>query len=211
MKKIIVRLDSRVKVGVRRLRRSTQDAGLAMRCQMILHASKGRSSRTIAEALGCSRSWVSRVIRRFQEQGEVGLMDRSEDNGRLKLDGQYLGQLYEIVSKRPSDYGYLRPTWTRALLVAVMKRLTGVTIHVTTMSRALKRIGARRGRPRPVVRCPWSKPARNRRLRQIRNMLESLPADEVAVYQDEVDIHLNPKIGLDWMNQGPAKRTPNTW
>ena len=25
------------------------------------------------------------------------------------------------------------------------------------------------------------------------------------MYQDEVDIHLNPKIGLDWMNQGQQK------
>ena len=25
------------------------------------------------------------------------------------------------------------------------------------------------------------------------------------MYQDEVDIHLNPKIGLDWMNRGQQK------
>jgi len=32
----------------------------------------------------------------------------------------------------------------------------------------------------------------------------------VAVYEDEVDIHLNPKIGLDWMVRGQQKevRTP---
>jgi len=27
----------------------------------------------------------------------------------------------------------------------------------------------------------------------------------VAVYEDEVDIHLNPKIGLDWMGLGQQK------
>jgi len=32
-----------------------------------------------------------------------------------------------------------------------------------------------------------------------------LPSDEVAVYEDEVDIHLNPKIGLDWMVEGQQK------
>jgi hypothetical protein len=37
-----------------------------------------------------------------------------------------------------------------------------------------------------------------------------LPRREVAVYEDEVDIHLNPKIGLDWMVRGQHKqvRTP---
>jgi hypothetical protein len=41
-----------------------------------------------------------------------------------------------------------RPTWTRELLIATMVRLTGVRIHVTTMSRALALIQARRGRPK---------------------------------------------------------------
>lgn len=205
MKPIVVTLEHRVKVRIRRLRRSTKDAGLAMRCQIILHAGKGRSSRTIAEAVGCSRSWVSRAIRRFVDYGEAGLMDRREDNGTLKLDEWYLGQLLEVVSRRPTDFGQRRPTWTRELLVKVMTRLSSIRVHPGTMSRALKQIGARWGRPRPVVRCPWPKRAKNKRLRQIRDLLEKLPPEEVAVYQDEVDIHLNPKIGLDWMNRGQQK------
>ena len=36
-------------------------------------------------------------------------------------------------------------------------------------------------------------------------MLATLPPDEVAVYEDEADVHLNPKIGLDWMARGQQK------
>jgi transposase len=36
-------------------------------------------------------------------------------------------------------------------------------------------------------------------------MLATLPKDEVAFYADEVDIHLNPKIGPDWMLPGQQK------
>ena len=36
-------------------------------------------------------------------------------------------------------------------------------------------------------------------------MIENLPKNEVAVYADEVDIHLNPKIGADWMLTGQQK------
>jgi transposase len=32
-----------------------------------------------------------------------------------------------------------------------------------------------------------------------------LPADEVVLYVDEVDIHLNPKIGPDWVRRGRQK------
>jgi transposase len=36
-------------------------------------------------------------------------------------------------------------------------------------------------------------------------LLATLPRGHVAVYEDEVDIHLNPKIGLDWMVPGHQK------
>ena len=205
MKKIIIQLPKRVKVVLRQLRRKAKDAGLAMRCQAVLLAAKGRSSRQIAEAVGFSRSWVSRVIARFDALGMAGLEDRREDNGTVKVDEWFLDVLYEIVGKRPSDYGFTRPTWTRELLVKVMARLTNVRIHVSTMSRALKTIGARRGRPRPSVRCPWSKPCKERRLRAIRRLAKSPSRGEVVLYSDEVDVHLNPKIGLDWMNCGQQK------
>jgi len=82
---------------------------------------------------------------------------------------------------------------------------TGVRIHPTTMSRALAMIHARRGNPRPAVKCPWSETAKNRRLNTIRRVLASLPRGHVGVYEDEVDIHLNPKIGLDWMVRSQQK------
>jgi hypothetical protein len=78
------------------------------------------------------------------------------------------------------------------------------------MSRALALVEARRGRPRPTVGCPWPKAAKTRRLNAIRRLLATWPRGHVAVYEDEVDIHLNPKLGLDWMVRGQQKevRTP---
>jgi transposase len=55
------------------------------------------------------------------------------------------------------------------------------------------------------VRCPLSARHKRRRLRAISDMLVNLPPDEVAVYEDEADVHLNPKIGLDWMARGQQK------
>ena len=70
------------------------------------------------------------------------------------------------------------------------------------MSRLLSRLGIRLKRPKPIVECPWTKACRTRRLRTIERLVENLPADEVVLYLDEVDIHLNPKIGPDWMKRG---------
>jgi len=204
--KMVFQLERRVKIQIRGLRRKTRDKAMAMRCQIVLLADKNRSRRLIAEVVGCSVSWVNRVIRRFRLFGTAGLEDGREDNGPTKVDEQYLSILYDTVDGSPLDHGYKRPTWTQELLAKVMSRATGVKVHRSTMSRALSMIGARHGRPKPTVGCPWSKAAKNRRLNKIRKRLEGLAENEMAFYVDEVDIHLNPKIGPDWMNRGTQKQ-----
>jgi len=50
----------------------------------------------------------------------------------------------------------------------------------------------------------------NPSLDAIARLLENLPPDEVAYYEDEVDIHLNPKIvRLDGLRT--AERDRNSW
>jgi transposase len=202
---MVVRVRSEVKRQLRKLRQKTLDKGLAARCQIVLLWAEGMGWFGISKAIGCSLSWVGRVIRRFRDNGIAGLYDRREDNGQSKLDEQYLATLYEIVDKQPLDFGYPRPTWTQELLAKVMEELTGVKVHPGTMSRALKIIGARLGRPKPVVGCPWSKAAKNRRLAVIQRAIDGIQPGEVVFFLDEVDIHLNPKIGPDWMNRGKQK------
>lgn len=206
MVRIVVGVRGAVKRDLRKLKQKTSDKGLAMRCQIVLLWAEGEGWFEIAKGVGCSMSWVGRVIRRFRDNGIPGLYDRREDNGETKLDEEYLARLYEIVDQQPTDFGYPRPTWTQELLAIVMNDLTGVSIHPATMSRALKAIRARLGQPKPKVGCPWSKACKNRRLAAIRRAVDAIGTDEVAVYLDEVDIHLNPKIGPDWMNRGTQKQ-----
>lgn len=206
MTRMVVRVRGSVKRELRKLRQKTTDKGLAARCQIVLLWSEDESWFDIARAVGCSLSWVGRVIRRFRDHGVCGLHDRREDNGQTKLDEQYLTTLYEIVDKQPQDFGYPRPTWTQELLAKVMADLTEVKVHPGTISRALNLIGARLGQPKPVVGCPWSKIAKGRRLAAICRAIKGRNEGEIAFYLDEVDIHLNPKIGPDWMNRGKQKQ-----
>jgi transposase len=185
-------------------------AAVRIRYLVVLSLLSGRSAYLTAEVLGVHDTTVYRVARRFRDHGEGGLWDAREDNGQTKVDDNYLSALYRVVRGTPPQYGWRRPTWTRELLIETLVRQTGVRIHVTTMSRALALVQARRGRPRPTVGCPWTRAAKPRRLKAIRGLLSALPRRHVVVYEDEVDIHLNPNIGLDWMGRGQQKevRTP---
>jgi transposase len=182
-----------------------RDARTRVRYLIITNLLNGRSAGQTAEALRVHNTTVYQVAKRFRQRGEWGLFDGREDNGDTKLDERYLSLLYEVVRSRPPAHGWRRPTWTREMLVATMARKTGVRIHEATMSRALALVQARRGRPRPTVRCPWSPAWKTRRMNAIHGLLAHLPARHVAVYEDEVDIHLNPKIGWDWMVRGQQK------
>ena len=185
--------------------RFTLDAELRTRYLIMIHRLEGQSPTWIAKALMISRNTVYRTEERYLREGEAGLFDQRVGNGERKLTEEFLEQLYEVVASDPLQYGWTRPTWTRELLIKTLQKLTGTRIALSTMSQALRKIRARRGRPKPTVACPWPEAEKQQRLAEIDAMIAQLPADEVAVYEDEVDIHLNPKIGQDWMVLGQQK------
>lgn len=197
----------------RRLRRwyhRENRAIVKVRILVVTRLAEGASSVDIEQSRVCVRSTVSHVAERFRCLGELGLEDGRRFNGGSKLNEAVLIRLAELIRDTPQRFGWRRPTWTRELLSRQIEHDTGVRLSVTTLTRLLRRMGARWGRPKMYVECPWSRRRRQRRLAQIRAMLHDRGPDEVALYEDEVDIHLNPRPGPDWMPAGMQKwvRTP---
>jgi transposase len=182
------------------------DAGMLVRVQIVTSAGRGVSAATITELVGCVRSSVYRVVTRYIDGGRDGLRDERANNGRRIADTNFCSAVAQFLAGSPEDHGFTRPTWTRELLIKVAEAETGVRVSLAVMGRVLRRLGARRGRPKPIVACPLSDRQRRRRLAKIRRLLETLRPDEVAVYEDEADIHLNPKIGVDWMPRGVQRQ-----
>ena len=189
-----------------RLRRSTRDAGLQTRILIVLRYSDGMGTWEIAEQVGRVPATVVRVIQRFRQFGEDGLRDRRADNGTPKIDDDLLQALAEILEHPAQEFGWRRPTWTQELLAKTLANVMGIDVSTTTVRRMLKRLRARWGSARPIVGCPWPRARKLRRLQQIRQILDNLKPREVAFFEDEVDIHLNPKIGRDWMLRGRQRQ-----
>lgn len=182
--------------------RKQKDPRVFLRAQVVALRARGRPVVDIADIVGCARSHVYRSLARFAAGGRDGLLDRRRYNGSALADERFRQTVAALLWQSPKDYDYPRPTWTRELLVRVAEEQTGIRVSVCTMGRVLRRLGASRGRPKPVVQCPLSARQRRRRLRAIATLLAELPENEVAVYEDEVDLHFNPKVGLDWMPRG---------
>ena len=203
--RIVVRMPRWVKRRLRRQMQKTRDAAFRTRVQIVLLYEAGLGAQRIAASLGCVPATAVRVAQRFLDQGEEGLLDGRRGNGELKVDDDLRQALAELVAGSAQDHGWSRPTWTREALAATLRQQTRVRVSVTTVARMLRDLGARWGMARPTVLCPWSKARKARRLRGIKQVLAHLKSDEVAYFEDEVDIHLNPRIGRDWTLRGQQK------
>jgi len=118
--------------------------------------------------------------------------------------------MLKVTTKTPSDFGFLRSRWTCALLVLLLREREGVHVSRETIRRRLHGSKLVYRRPRPILKPDPEE--RQAKLAELRKLLENLPEDETVVWQDEVEIHTNPKIGRMWMFQGhqATVETPGT-
>ncbi len=172
------------------------------RCFIILALARRIDGREVARTFGVAPAHVSRTRSIYRAEGIEGLMDKRCNNGHRKATKAFRSAVADLLLKVPTDFQWMRPTWTRELLCLQMERNGFERVADCTMSRVLSDLGARLGRPKPVVLCPWPRPKRQRVLREIRRLETRASPLEPVLYVDEVDIHLNPKIGRDWMLPG---------
>jgi transposase len=197
------RVERRCLIG---MGRRSGDPYTALRFQAVARLATGRSSPQVACELDVAVSTVVRAANRYVADGVAGLYDRRCGNGKRKTDERFDRVLTRVLGRSPEDFGWGRPTWTRELLSQQMRLEGFPSVAVCTMGRALCRIGARLGSPKPIVLCPWPRERRLRVLAAIRRLQARASAEEPVLYGDEVDIHLNPKIGRDWMLRAHQRR-----
>jgi transposase len=173
-----------------------------MRLRIIVGLAEGSTPTELHDHLGVARSTVYRVATRFSREGVRGLRDRRPEMPARLVTDAYLERLGCIVYEGPQEHGWQRTTWTRELLARQLEVETGIRVHPTHIGRLLHALQIRWKRARPVALKAVSKRTKQRHSRRIRRLLENLGDDEVALYEDEVDVHLNPKIGPCWTPRG---------
>ena len=170
------------------------------RAMIVLLLSEGITWAVIVKALSTSSATISRAKTWHVEGGADQVL--AERRGQRANYGGCVGKFLKWVIEKctPSMFGYLRTGWTCDQLSKLMKSMTGVKWSRETMRRWLHKAGLVWRRPRPVV--GPSDPQKARILLRIKRLLKHLPVTETAVFQDEVDLNLNPEIGSMWQAKG---------
>jgi transposase len=198
-------LSATMKRLIRRAAMRHPDPKYLLRCKIIWNLVRGNRPSSIKNHLGCSSSTVTRVTHYFLDHSIEGLTDLRQDNGDRKIQQTHCDFLLLAAECSPLEYGYNRPSWTLEIFLDLLAKTFDIHVAASTISRVLKSLGIGRKWPKPFLKCPWGKRRKNRRLKEISTVIDNVSDDEVVLYVDEVDIHLNPKIGTDWMPKGMQK------
>jgi transposase len=180
--------------------RATPDPQLRLRSHLVLLLADGWAWRDIAAGLYCSSETIARWQDRFDRYRLAGL--RGDAPGRRPRFAAVWAALVVgwVLTRRPGDFGLVRSRWCCPAVAAVLHRDEGLRVSRETVRRWLRARDLVYRRPRPVLR--RQDPDHDAKVAKLRALVQGLPDDETVVYQDEVDVNLNPEIGAAWMPRG---------
>ncbi len=180
--------------------RSDPDPQLRLRAHIILLLAQGLAWGEIVAVLFCSSRTIARWKRRFLDGRVDALLGRPRGAPRRFAAGWAAVVVGWVTTQAPRAFGFLRSRWCCDTAALLLRRLHGLAVSRETVRRWLRGAGAVWRRPRPVLK--RRDPRREEILAGLRQLLRDLPDDETAVFQDEADVQLNPKIGCMWMRRG---------
>jgi putative transposase len=175
-----------------------RSARAARRALVLLLLDDECSYRQIGAAALASPTLIAAVKRDFRAVGLARVLQT--EHRETSVAHWLIVVMGWLLSFTPQDFGFFRSRWSCELLALLLREREGVRLSAETVRRGLRRMGFVWRRPRPVV--GPRDPEHATKLRQIQRMMAQLPSDETVVFQDEVDVHLNPKIGSCWMVRG---------
>jgi transposase len=194
------------------LRRSRY--GYLLASHVLLLCAAGRTPTEIAAFLFCSRSSVYRIVADYRSH-RLGL--DFADDGTLQppapttaLLPSLKRSLLALLGTTPKAYGWCRTRWSCATLAAQLKVNRGIEVSADTTRRRLHELG--RVWKRAELIAKDDDPQRALKLARIRWIFEHLGAKQLLLFADELDIHLLPKVGYQWVEKGHQQEvmTPGT-
>jgi transposase len=206
----IVRLSPTDRQALLGYYRRSADPGIRLRAHILLLLDAGYPWATVSAVLFCSLSTISRWKGRYEAVGVDAVLGWHRGRKRSGVHVWAALVIRWVLTLSPADFRFVRSRWSCEAVAVVLRDDFRVPVGRETVRLWLRAGGLVWRRPRPTIRP--KDPDRERKLAALRALLHALPAGETAVFMDEVDVNLNPKVGRQWMRRGEqaAVETPGT-
>ena len=159
----------------------------------------GRTPTEIATCLFCSRTSGYRMVTRYHTQLCAARVAQPLP-AVGGLTPSVRRSLRAVLTRVPAVYGWCRTRWSCAPLGIQLTIQRGIVVSSSTIGRWLHALGWVWKRAQVVARD--DDPQRVEKLARIRHVLETLGKRAVVRFADELDIHLRPKVGYQWLPTG---------
>jgi len=189
--------------------------GHLLALHILLLCAAGWTPSVIAAALFCSRSSVYRLVADYraghldlglavEPEGDAAAVPPRRNRASLKRS------LRALLKRVPAAFGWCRTRWSCATLALELRTRRGISVAPDTIRRWLHQLGYVWKRARHVAKD--NDPERVTKLARIRSIIEGGMPSAALFFADELDIHLLPKIGYEWMLRGTQTEvmTPGT-
>jgi transposase len=190
---IVPEEQARLRAELRRARR-----GRWLAVHILLLLALHRSPSEIAAVLLCARSTVYAVARDWQQGRRWP--EPISSSGPPCFTPSLRCSLLALLQKTPAAYGWCRTRWSCATLALQLQVQRGICLSAETVRRCLHALDWVWKRAKLAAKD--SDPERAAKLARIRHVFEHLGRREALLFSDELDLHLLPKVGAQWMPRG---------
>lgn len=180
--------------------RHHSDPAVRLRCHILLLLADGYTWASIVAVLYCSSRTIDRWQDRFRHGRVPALLGLKRGPPRRFAEHWAAVVVHWVLHQTPRAFGFLRSRWCCALVVLVLWQECRLRVGRETVRGWLRRANLVWRRPCPTL--GRRDPEKEAKLQALRQLLRELPDDETVVWEDEVDVNLNPKIGCMWMLKG---------
>ncbi|WP_020595949.1 helix-turn-helix domain-containing protein [Spirosoma panaciterrae] len=119
----------------------------ALRRRCVELSQAGWQQAAIANAFGLTQPWVSRTLKKYNQQGLTALQEGKRTGAPARLSAQQLSQLVIELNKGAQYHGFSGAVWTRPRVNELIKKLFGVSYDPSQIGRILKKVGWSRQLP----------------------------------------------------------------
>lgn len=177
-----------------------------LRARAVRAVSRGLPVSEVAAVYDTDRSTVFRWVKRYEQEGERGLLRRPGSGRPRKLEDLGEADWRNLVLKPASYYGYETDLWTVGRLQAVIDDVHRVKVSKNTIWRRLRDAGLTYQKPERVyheiderTRQAWARTE----VPKIRRTVNKHRA--ILYFQDESNVSLTAFLGKTW---APCGQTP---
>jgi transposase len=167
---------------------------------------RGMQVTEVADAYRVERTTVFRWVRRHREERQSGLFRRPGSGRPRKLQSVAAEQLWEIVLRPASHFGFETDLWSVGRVHQVIEKQYAIAVSKDTIWRRLRQAGLTYQKPErqyfeidEQARQEWVR-TEVPRIRQTARQFRA-----ILYFQDEANVSLTALLGKTW---APRGRTP---